>query len=152
MAEPDRTIALLDQVLEVAILINQDMNGSLGEYGLTPARTHLLWELFHRGPSTQRVLAQALGVTARNVTGLVDGLEETGYVDRHQHPEDRRATLVTLTDHGVDVMTQMKKGQEEFARLLFADLPERQRAALGRGLAHILDRLRELPTAMGESQ
>ena len=91
-------------------------------------------------------------MTARNVTGLVDGLEETGYVDRRQHPDDRRATLVTLTDQGVDVMTQMKKGHEEFAGLLFADLPERQRAALGRGLAHVLDRLRELPTATRQGQ
>jgi DNA-binding MarR family transcriptional regulator len=137
-------ITLLDQVLEVAVLINRDMDSSLGEHGLTPARTHLLWELFHRGPCAQRVLADALGVTARNVTGLVDGLEETGYVTREPHPEDRRATLVTLTDHGTDVMTQMEKDQERFARILFADLPDRQLAALTRGLAHVLDRLREL--------
>lgn len=144
MVTPDRMISLLEQVLEVAVLINHDMNSSLGEYGLTPARTHLLWELFHRGPCTQRVLADALAVSARNVTGLVDGLEETGYVTRQPHPEDRRATLVTLTDHGADVMTQMQKGQEQFARILFADLPERQLVGLSRGLAHVLDRLREI--------
>jgi DNA-binding MarR family transcriptional regulator len=137
-------ISLLDQVLEVAVLINRDMNSSLGELGLTPARTHLLWELFHRGPSTQRVLAEALGVTPRNVTGLVDGLEESGHVTRQPHPVDRRATLVTLTDHGTDVMTQMQKGQEHFARLLFADLSDRQSDALHRGLAHVLTRLREV--------
>jgi DNA-binding MarR family transcriptional regulator len=139
-----RQIAVLDQVLEMALLVNQDMNSSLGEQGLTPARTHLLWELFHRGPSTHRVLADALGVSARNVTGLVDGLEETGYVTREPHPDDRRAALVTLTEDGTEVMTQMQKGQEEFARLLFADLTDRQLAALTRGLAHVLDRLREL--------
>jgi DNA-binding MarR family transcriptional regulator len=144
MATHDRMIPLLDQVLEVAVLVNQDMNSSLGEYGLTPARTHLLWELFHRGPSTQRVLADALRVTGRNVTGLVDGLEDTGYVTREPHPKDRRATLVTLTDRGTEVMTQMQKAQEEFARLLFADLSDRQLAGLSRGLAHVLDRLRQL--------
>lgn len=143
-ATSERIITLLDQVLEVAVLINQDMNSSLGEYGLTPSRTHLLWELFHRGPSTQRVLADGLGVTARNVTGLVDALVETGYVTREPHPRDRRASLVTLTDRGTDVMTKMEKGQEEFARLLFADLPDRQLSGLTQGLAHVLDRLREL--------
>lgn len=151
MTSPTRMIALLDQVLEVAVLINKDMDGSLAEYGLTPARTHLLWELVHRGPSTQRFLADALGVTARNVTGLVDGLEETGYVTREPHPDDRRATLVTLTDHGVDVMTLMEKGQEQFARLIFADLPDRDLDALSQGLAHVLQRLREL-VPRGESQ
>lgn len=144
MATLERKIAALDQVLEVAVLVNHDMNSSLGEYGLTPARTHLLWELFHRGPSSQRVLADALGVTARNVTGLVDGLEESGYVTRERHPSDRRTTLVTLTDRGTEVMTQMKKGQEEFARLLFEDLTDREIASLTRGLSHVLDRLRDL--------
>jgi DNA-binding MarR family transcriptional regulator len=144
VAQPDATIALLDQVLEVAVLINRDMDISLGERGLTPARTHLLWEAFHRGPCTQRVLADALGVTPRNVTGLVDALEETGYVRREPHPDDRRATLVKLTDRGTDTMREMQRGQAEFARILFADMPDRQRAALSRGMAHVLDRLREL--------
>jgi DNA-binding MarR family transcriptional regulator len=151
MATLERQTAVLDQVLEVAVLINQDMNSSLGEYGLTPSRTHLLWELFHRGSSTQRVLADALGVTPRNVTGLVDVLEETGYVTRKPHPADRRATLVTLTDHGAEVMTGMQKGQEDFARLLFADLGDRQLEALNRGLTRVLNRLREL-VQKGEQQ
>jgi DNA-binding MarR family transcriptional regulator len=88
----------LRSVLEVAVLVNRDMDRSLGEHGLTPARTHLLWELFRRGPCTQRVLADvladALDVTARNVTGLVDGLEETGYVTRRPHPQDRLREMV----------------------------------------------------------
>lgn len=144
MAGSTRMVGLLDQLLEIALLVNQDMDSSLGELDLTPARTHLLWELFHRGPSTQRVLAEALGVTARNVTGLVDGLQETRYVTREPHPTDRRATLVTLTDRGTAVMRQMQKQQEQFARLLFSDLSDRRMEELTRGLAHVLGRLRKL--------
>jgi DNA-binding MarR family transcriptional regulator len=136
--------ALLDQVIELAVLINQDMTGSLEERGLTPARTHLLWELAHRGPSTQRALADALRVSARNVTGLVDGLEGTGFVARGAHPSDRRATLVTLTEHGEQVMGRMREEHEQFASLLFADLPERQRTAFAVGLEHVVHRLRTL--------
>lgn len=151
MSGRQRRITLLDQVLEVAVLISQDMNTSLGKLGLTPARTHLLWELCHRGPSTQRALADALGVTPRNVTGLVDGLEKTGYVTRQPHPADRRATLVTLTDRGTDVTTRMQEEQEQFADLLFAELPDRQLDALHRGLDHVLARLREV-VPKGESR
>ena len=136
--------ALLDQLLELVVLINQDMTGSLKQRGLTPARTHLLWELSHRGPSTQRELADALHVSARNVTGLVDGLEGTGFVTRAAHPSDRRATLVTLTEHGEQVMRRMRGEHEHFASLLLADLPERQRTALAVGLEHVVLRLRTL--------
>jgi hypothetical protein len=78
-------------------------------------------------------------------------LEATGHVTREPHPEDRRATLVTLTDHGTEVMTQMQKAQDEFARLLFTDLSDRQLVGLSRGLAHVVDRLREL-VPKGERQ
>ena len=135
---------LLDQVLEISLLVNQDMDQSLSEHGLTPARTHLLWEVFHRGPSTQRVLAEALDVSARNITGLVDGLETTGFVTREPHPTDRRASLVTLTARGAELMAEMAHGQQAFAQLLFGDLSPRQAAAMGRSLAHVRDRLRGL--------
>jgi DNA-binding MarR family transcriptional regulator len=134
--------AVLDQVLEVAVLVNADMAASLGELGLTPARTHLLWELLHRGPSTQRVLAEALSVSPRNVTGLVDGLEQTGFVTRERHPDDRRATLVTLTAHGQAVADGMRQGHEEFARLLFSDMSSRTFTGLHRGLTELLEVLR----------
>ena len=142
---------LLDQILELAVLINEDMTGSLEQRGLTPARTHLLWELSHRGPSTQRDLAEVLRVSARNVTGLVDGLEGTGFVTRAAHPHDRRATLVTLTEHGEQVMGRMHEEHAQFAGLLFDEMPERQRLALAAGLGHVVHRLRALSES-GESQ
>jgi DNA-binding MarR family transcriptional regulator len=140
----DELELLLDQILELAVLINEDMAGSLEQRGLTPARTHLLWEVSRRGPSTQRDLAEALRVSARNVTGLVDGLEETGFVTRAAHPRDRRATLVTLTEQGEREMRRMHEEHRQFAYALFADMPDRQRAVFGAALSQVLDRLRVL--------
>jgi DNA-binding MarR family transcriptional regulator len=39
-------------------------------------------------------LKAELGVTATNVTALIDGLERDGLVERRPHPSDRRATLI----------------------------------------------------------
>ena len=100
MTTSERHDAALGQVLELAILLNDDMTRALARDGLTVARTHLLWELHQRGPSTQRVLADALGVSPRNITGLVDGLVATGFVTREPHPADRRRTELVLTDSG----------------------------------------------------
>ena len=133
---------MLDQVLELAVLVNRDMSSSLAQLGLTPARTHVLWELMHRGPCPQRVLAEALSVSPRNITGLVDGLEQTGFVTREVHPDDRRATLVTLTGHGLAVTEEMARGHEEFARLLFGDMADRTFAGFRNGLTEVLEVLR----------
>ncbi|RYG65247.1 MarR family transcriptional regulator, partial [bacterium] len=36
-------------------------------------------------------LAEKIGVTRATMTGLLDGLEKDGFVQRRQHPDDRRA-------------------------------------------------------------
>lgn len=52
------------------------------------------------GPAIMRDLAEALGMTARNITAIVDALEEAGLAVRVPHPNDRRATVVRLTEAG----------------------------------------------------
>jgi len=102
---------------------------------------HLTWLLHHGGPQTQRALADAMKVTPRNVTGLVDALVDTGFVARGPHPTDRRATLVSLTERGAETMEAMNREHQELASLLFADMPDRD--AFARGLEHLLEGLRD---------
>ena len=135
-------VALLDQVLELTVLLGDDMTSSLAQHGLTPSRAHLLWVLRETGPTTQRVLADSLRVSARHVTGLVDDLERLELVARAPHPTDRRATVVSFTERGAELTAEMAAGQQELADLLFGGLSPRDRAALGRSLAHVLDRLK----------
>jgi DNA-binding MarR family transcriptional regulator len=111
--------------------------------GLTGPRAHLLWELHHSGPTTQRALADALQVSARNVTGLVDGLVDTGFVTREPHPTDRRAILVSFTDKGAKTADAMDRDHRELARLLFAGMPAKRLEGFAEGLDDILSRLRK---------
>lgn len=142
MTSDTRYIAALDHVLELTILLHDDMTESLARDGLTTSRAHLLWELRERGPSTQTALAEALKVSPRNITGLVDALVEGGFVTREPHPTDRRAVLVSLTEHGATIGKAMEQDQRELADLLFAGMPARQFDCFARGLAVVVDRLR----------
>ena len=119
------------------------------ELGLTPARTHLLWELGRRGPVPQRVLAEALKVTARAVTGLVDALVAQGLVTREAHPTDRRATLVTLTPRGETLVAKLERDHKRLARALFASMSPRELESFSHGLAGVTDRLRAHIAAAG---
>lgn len=115
--------ATLDKVLHLATLVGADLARFERESELTTARTHLLWVLGATGPSTQQSLASALGVSARNVTGLVDGLVSSGHVSRAAHPTDRRATLVTPTAKGEVVIHSLVEGHGQLARRLFERVP-----------------------------
>jgi DNA-binding MarR family transcriptional regulator len=134
----------LDRVLLLAVLLNEDMAADLERRGLPGSRAHLVWELHHRGPSTQQALAQALRVTPRAITGLVDALVESGFVTREPHPSDRRATLVTFTKQGKEAADTLERDHIEFATKLFGDLPETTFRNFRRGLDRVLTRLRDL--------
>lgn len=136
--------AALGKLLALTIALNADMAGALAKDGLTEARTQLLWELGMRGPSPQKDLAAALGVTPRAITSLVDGLVETGFVTRQPHPSDRRASLVTFTAKGKRVVSKLQRQQKEFAAALFGDLSGPQFTKIDSSLDYLLTRLQEL--------
>ena len=64
--------------------------------GLTLTDLDALEHLEVHGSQTQRVLGERLLLTSGGVTVLVDRLERGGWVQRRQHPTDRRAVLVGL--------------------------------------------------------
>src|SRR5262245_57724054 len=70
--------------------------------GLPYTRLRLLEALHCQGPGMMRALGDGLGLSPRNMTALVDALEDEGLVTRRPHPRDRRAVLVELTDTGRD--------------------------------------------------
>jgi DNA-binding MarR family transcriptional regulator len=134
----------LDRTLELAVLVNEDMDRALAADGLTRSRAHVLWELHHRGPVPQRTLATALQVSARNITGMVDALVATGFVTREPHPTDRRAALVTPTEHGRRTAAALAQGRHELAMALFGDVPPDRLAAFAEVLDLVVARFREL--------
>ena len=81
-------------------------------------------------------------VSARTITGLIDGLVATGFVTREPHPADRRATLVTVTAHGRTVAAKMQRDHQGFADILFEGMPAQRFDHLMAGLDDVLGRLR----------
>ncbi len=142
--------AALDRILLLVVLLTEDMTESLARRGLSTARVRVVWHLVHSGPCTQRSLADALQVSPRNVTGLVDGLVVDGFVQRKPHPRDRRATLVTLTRHGRQVAEDLQRERREFAEQLFDGMPPRRFDGLVAGLDDVLDRIHRLLEEAGQ--
>jgi DNA-binding MarR family transcriptional regulator len=137
-------ITVLDRLLEIGELFQKDMARAFEGTPLTPARTRLLWELQHGGPTTQHALAERLEVSPRNITGLVDALEAGGYVTRSPHPSDRRATIVSLAASAREMMREMQREHAELTDDLLGVVEQADRAALERGVDAIAARLREL--------
>jgi DNA-binding MarR family transcriptional regulator len=107
-------------------------------------KTHLLWEVHSSGPSAQQRLAEAIGVSPRHVTGLVDALEADGFARRLPHPQDRRSVLVELTDKGAATVANMQRQRSRDAAALVEGLDAGTVQALRSQLDTVLSRLRQL--------
>ena len=115
---------------------------SVAQAGESVPRLQLLYELHCNGPRKMADLADALGVTPRAVTTLVDALEGEELVRRRPHPTDRRITMIDITGDGARVEQQFAALQASLLEL-FADLDEADAAAMQRGFAAILQRIEQ---------
>lgn len=72
------------------------LNRAVAEFaGLHPTDWECLDVLDWSGPVSAGVLAEKLGLTTGAVTGVLDRLEQSGWVRRERDPEDRRRVVVT---------------------------------------------------------
>jgi DNA-binding MarR family transcriptional regulator len=131
----------LTRFFAVGAVLGPAMEQGLTEQGLTSARAEVVWRLHHLGPMTQRQLSDALQCTPRNVTGLVDALEDSGLVERHPHPTDRRAIHVTLTEQGEAAAADWTSRSRQLARQLFSDVNRDDLETLITTIDLVLDQL-----------
>jgi DNA-binding MarR family transcriptional regulator len=72
--------------------------------GMTDATA--LGHLFHDGPQNLGHIAGRLNLTPGAVTALADRMSAAGYLTRTPHPNDRRQSLIGLTQSGTRLMKQ----------------------------------------------
>jgi DNA-binding MarR family transcriptional regulator len=70
------------------------------EHGLTGPQLAALHEIVRHGTASARNLARSLQVSQPTITGILDRLEQRGFVSRARNASDRRAIDVAITDEG----------------------------------------------------
>ena len=113
------------------------------ESGLSPQRTRILAILDENGPQIMSELRDRLGVTATNITALVDALEKDGFVARKAHPSDRRATVIELGEQASKKMSRGCSAYRNRVGELFSTLSESDRKELLRMMSALKATLEE---------
>ena len=137
-------LRLVDQFAAFGPCYMKWVRSRLGKSGISYAQMRLLGALHCGGPQIMSSISDELGVTRRNVTALVDALEEEGLVRRRPHPTDRRATVIELTEQGFETTSSMYEGHRMAVAELFAGLSEEDRDELARLLSSLREALRHV--------
>lgn len=136
------SLRLVDEFAAFGPLYMKWARSRLQDRGMTYARMRLLGALHCGGPQIMTSISDELGVTRRNVTALVDALEEEGLVRRKPHPTDRRATVIEMTVQGERTMDRIYDEHRASVAELFAALGEEDREELSRMLGVLREALR----------
>jgi DNA-binding MarR family transcriptional regulator len=131
--------ALLETLMQAVTQVKRAEPTAQG--GLRRVQFAAIVTLLLQGPRRITTLADDLaidlGVLSRQVTDLV----ERGMVHRQRDPQDGRAWLVEVTDHGRQTILAIRQAQRErFARAL-ADFPAEQLRATAEVVQAIINGL-----------
>ena len=107
----------------------------VAKVNLSPARFQILQALGGGSVLSMVELARRLSVTKRNITTLIDGLENDGLAKRVPHPTDRRSKLVYLTEAGETLFEEATEVQREHLEKLLSHLDPLHQEELGKGLS-----------------
>lgn len=107
--------------------------------GVSMAQLHIMYTLLRAGEMTMSHLADVLNVSLSNATGLIDRLEERGFIERYRVPTDRRIVLVRVTPSGETMLGEVDALSDELLRSVLVRLSTSQL----RGLGHAMSALRE---------
>ena len=116
---------LADLFFELGAAAKRSIRRDVESEGLTLPQATALSELVHSdGRLSARALGQECHMLASTATGVIDRLEQHGYVRRERDSADRRVVWISLTSEGAEVAARLPRLRQRVSRA-FAALPSR---------------------------
>jgi DNA-binding MarR family transcriptional regulator len=138
VANPVETAARLRLVIvRAARRLRQEAGGEL-----TPSSAAALATIERRGPLAPSELAEVERVKRPTITRVLARLEEAGLVQRTGDPADGRASLVTITRDGSELLRRIRTRKTAYLARRLNRLGPDDLAALDRA-ADVLERILE---------
>lgn len=126
----------------LALLADQRRAEVLERYGLHQSDIGILAALYrYSGALRPRELRRWMLVASGTLTPRIDRLEKAGLVERRVAPDDRRGTVVQLTELGRSLTPKVVGELLQVEAGLLSPLPRRVTERLARDLTTLLDTL-----------
>jgi MarR family transcriptional regulator, organic hydroperoxide resistance regulator len=133
---------LIKELLELGDLVDRETRPLDAEpwieLKMTIAQLKSMFFIAAKGKTNFKKLADALGVTPPNITGIIDRLVEQGLVSRTENAEDRRIMLLQVTEKGQELVDNLQENKYHKMRNLMTNMSEDELKAMMTGLKGIL--------------
>ena len=110
-----------------------------GEMDIDRSTYGILCRIADEGPQRLGVLASGFGLDPSTITRQVQAMERAGLVERQPDPQDRRASILRLTDEGRAVLGHTRAHRRQRIEAVFGDWEDKDRDELARLLTKVND-------------
>ncbi|HEY6871520.1 MAG TPA: MarR family transcriptional regulator [Geobacteraceae bacterium] len=97
-------------------------------------QSHILFEVRRAGTPSMQQVAEELGMEVTTFSRQAKTLETKGLIIRSTSPDDRRVNLLSLTDRGLQVLTQIDHYMETKMDQVFSSMTPFERDTVIRAL------------------
>lgn len=105
--------------------------------GVSMTHYHVMSMLERHGEMTMSHLAEMLDVSLSNATGLVDRMEERGFVERVRVADDRRVVLSRITQRGRDLLEEVEVLRGDIMHRVLERLDDEQLDRVARAMEDV---------------
>jgi DNA-binding MarR family transcriptional regulator len=105
--------------------------------GVSMSHLHVMSLLEAHGATSMSRLADLVGVSMSNATGLIDRMEERGLVERFRTPGDRRVVFVRVTEHGRTSLGELELLRNDLLAQVLGHVDEERLAVLADAMADL---------------
>ncbi|MFL5675243.1 MAG: MarR family winged helix-turn-helix transcriptional regulator [Chloroflexota bacterium] len=131
---------------DIKSAILSDLRASFGELkcvgserlvrlGISMTQLHVMHLLERHGEIAMRHLAEMLDVSDSAATGLIDRIEERGFVERIRVPEDRRIVLVRITPAGRQTLEDVEASRADIMATVLDQIDPSQLEGIATAMA-----------------
>lgn len=111
----------------------------VAESGVKPPTYGVLSVVEHRGPISQREVADLIGMHASDLVQIMDVIEAQGWVERRRDPEDRRRYRLTITPAGRRTLARYDQIAARTEDAVLEPLDDDEREQLQRLVSKVVD-------------
>lgn len=134
---------IFDLLNELNTIFHRNLTGYFAQWSLTASQILVLMLLGRHGEMKISDIAGSMGFADSNISGIVDRLENAGFVERKRSTEDRRIVKVKLSRKAFDLKKDLDLNFEDFFRQL-------QNKASQEELDEIVDNLEKLKILLSQ--
>ena len=113
-------------------------------FGITMTQASVLLVLLHEGRKTMGQMAEILGVSKGATTQLIDGLIESGCIERMVDDDDRRVVYIDLSERGKSYLDAVRAESSKRIAKLFEGLSDVEIQQIANIISKLSARAKEL--------